>query len=354
MIIWLVSLLPYKDVINNLCLESEGWDNKSISTGEWALMEGACTVLESVKKLTKELEGEKEPTINKVVDRLYTTHTELDRFIINPENAARKKGVGFAKTLKKKLKERFPDYGTNLDLLRKANYLDPRFRGLHLESVGRLESTKDDLENLWNETEGEPEEVDLDLEHDGPMRRDLSPTSLLRQRIQMRSQSQSQRQQTKIRKEMIKYESLSHPAKTTGILAWWNFYKNMLPILSSLARMILAIPASSAKSERTFSTCGNFVTQKRTRLAPNKIEELVITKENLKKVEIFKKDTNYTIKHMETNPFKAIEMNVEYLEESLEDSVEEDDYDTDMDDSCDNDDSTVQDSDLNAAFLIND
>ena len=57
---------------------------------------------------------------------------------------------------------------------------------------------------------------------------------------------------------------------------------------------------------------------------------------------------------METNPFKAIEMNVEYLEESLEDSVEEDDYDTDMDDSCDNDDSTVQDSDLNAAFLIND
>ena len=170
----------------------------------------------------------------------------------------------------------------------------------------------------------------------------------------MRSQSQSQRQQTKIRKEMIKYESLSHPAKTTGILAWWNFYKNMLPILSSLARMILAIPASSAKSERTFSTCGNFVTQKRTRLAPNKIEELVITKENLKKVEIFKKDTNYTIKHMETNLFKAIEMNVEYLEESLEDSVEEDDYDTDMDDSCDNDDSTVQDSDLNAAFLIND
>ena len=50
----------------------------------------------------------------------------------------------------------------------------------------------------------------------------------------MRSKSQSQSQQTKIRKETTKFESLFHPAKTTGILAWWNFYKNMLPILSSV------------------------------------------------------------------------------------------------------------------------
>ena len=87
----------------------------------------------------------KEPTINKVVDRLCTTHTELERFIINPEKAARKKGVGYATTLKKKSKERFPDHGTNLDLSGKANYLDPRFCGLHPESIGRLEYTKDDL-----------------------------------------------------------------------------------------------------------------------------------------------------------------------------------------------------------------
>ena len=153
---------------------------------------------------------------------------------------------------------------------------------------------------------------------------------------------------------MMKYESLSHPLKTTGILAWWHYYQKMLPILSSLARMILAIPASSVKSERTFSTCGNLVTQKRTRLAPNKIEELVITKENWRKVETFKKDTDYNIEHVETNPFKAIEMKVAYLEESLEDSAEEDEYDTDMDDSCDIDDSSVQNNNLNVAFLIND
>ena len=47
-------------------------------------------------------------------------------------------------------------------------------------------------------------------------------------------------------------------------------------------------------------------------------------------------------------------MKVAYLEESLEDSAEEDEYDTDMDDSCDNDDSSVQNNNLNVAFLIND
>ena len=103
----------------------------------------------------------------------------------------------------------------------------------------------------------------------------------------MRTQSVSQREQTKIRKEMSKYEALSVPPKATCILGWWNFHSKMFPILSSLARMVLAIPASSAKSERTFSTCGNLVTQKRSRLGPNKVEELVITKENWKNVKIF-------------------------------------------------------------------
>ena len=70
------------------------------------------------------------------------------------------------------------------------------------------------------------------------------------------------------------------------------------------------------------------------------------TKENLKKVAIFRKDA---VKHVETNPFKANECWISWGE-----SVEEDDYDTDMDDSCDNDDSTVQVYDLNVAFLIND
>ena len=55
---------------------------------------------------------------------------------------------------------------------------------------------------------------------------------------------------------------------------------------------VLAIPSSSAKSERVFSVGGNLVTAKRGRLAASKVEDLIVIKENLEKVNEFKKFNN--------------------------------------------------------------
>ena len=49
----------------------------------------------------------------------------------------------------------------------------------------------------------------------------------------------------------------------------------MLPHLSKLARRILAIQASSAKSERVFSSGGLTVTNNRTQLNEERVEDLV-------------------------------------------------------------------------------
>ena len=62
-----------------------------------------------------------------------------------------------------------------------------------------------------------------------------------------------------IEKEVKKFESLPEASKDDDILKWWKFYSEGLPILSSVARAILAIPASSANSERMFSTSRNMV-----------------------------------------------------------------------------------------------
>ena len=66
---------------------------------------------------------------------------------------------------------------------------------------------------------------------------------------------------------------------------------NALPILSEIARSVLAFLASSAKSERVFSKGGNIVTVKRTRLNPKKVEKIVIIQENKKRVKEFMKKT---------------------------------------------------------------
>ena len=141
-----------------------------------------------------------------------------------------------------------------------------------------------------------------------------------------------QRMQTKIKKEMEIYETFSTPSKTVNVLLWWKRHQNVLPILSKLSRMVLAIPASSAKSERVFSTGGNIVTFKRTRLNPKKVEELIIIKENEVDVEHFKDNTDYEIKVTGNNSFKDINRDIYVTDQSdVGDKEESDEYDTDID-----------------------
>ncbi|CAG8804523.1 43869_t:CDS:2, partial [Gigaspora margarita] len=54
------------------------------------------------------------------------------------------------------------------------------------------------------------------------------------------------------------------------------------PILASLAREYLAIPATSTPSERLFSSAGNLMTVKRTFLKPNLFERILFLQRNIK------------------------------------------------------------------------
>ena len=104
----------------------------------------------------------------------------------------------------------------------------------------------------------------------------------------------------------LKYELFSLQSKDCDILLWWKQHDNVLPLLSKIAKRVLAIPASSAKSERVFSTGGNVVTVKRNRLAPKKVEALVLIKENKDKVDAFKHNSDYVMVETDKNAFEDI------------------------------------------------
>ena len=76
---------------------------------------------------------------------------------------------------------------------------------------------------------------------------------------------------SEVKKEMAQYEIFSLAPKEVNILHWWRDHERVLPLLSQIAKKVLTIPASSSKSERIFSTGGNFVTKKRNKLAPKKL-----------------------------------------------------------------------------------
>lgn len=77
--------------------------------------------------------------------------------------------------------------------------------------------------------------------------------------------------------EIVEYLQFKCPVDTNlDVIDWWNSRKKEFPKLSKFALNIHSIPGSSIPSERLFSGGGNVVTEKRTRLNPDSIENILI------------------------------------------------------------------------------
>jgi hypothetical protein len=84
--------------------------------------------------------------------------------------------------------------------------------------------------------------------------------------------------------EINSYDSLklsSHTLADFDILKWWQSNQLNFPILNKLARSILCIPASSSKPETVFSAAGFIKAPRRSNLAPEVLDDLLVSKSNL-------------------------------------------------------------------------
>jgi hypothetical protein len=85
--------------------------------------------------------------------------------------------------------------------------------------------------------------------------------------------------------EIWKYQSdRGLPLQTDGCynfpLEWWMLHHTDYPHNWKVAEQILAIPATSAPSERVFSSAANIVDKKRVRLKPENVDLLVFLRGN--------------------------------------------------------------------------
>ena len=70
-------------------------------------------------------------------------------------------------------------------------------------------------------------------------------------------------------------ESLELDIEGFDILLWWKNNAVKYPVLSMIARDILAIPVSSVASESAFSTGGRILDPFRSSLSPSMVEALI-------------------------------------------------------------------------------
>ena len=76
------------------------------------------------------------------------------------------------------------------------------------------------------------------------------------------------------RQELASYKALAVPANHSSPLDRWRENAKDFPTLSEVARRVLCISASSAQSERDFSSVGRTMTDARSRLSPDTVESL--------------------------------------------------------------------------------
>ena len=77
---------------------------------------------------------------------------------------------------------------------------------------------------------------------------------------------------------MLQY--LSSNPKTSG-LALLDIWKGMSGGLVPVAKKILAIPATSTPSERSFSVAGRLIEERRTSLDPENVDKLLFLHSNI-------------------------------------------------------------------------
>ena len=277
----MASVLHLKSAIISLCANEDIFSSKTISASQWKSIEGTVEILAPLKEATETWSAESIPTINVVADSLYLIHDIIDQYI--ETDGKNGYGVLYAKNLKSCMEKRFPLCHTGNLLSAAANYLNPALKELHLKLFKKFQTTKE-----WLASQ------DKDNVECQPVARvlsaDLSPNSKLKRKLNVRLETQEPTSELNpILSEMCQYEYLPDAKKDLPILDWWKLHSNTLPELSSLAKKFLAIPASSTRSERVFSSGGNVVRSSRHNLHPEKVEQIILIRENIVLLEKFGK-----------------------------------------------------------------
>ena len=103
------SVLHLKKPLQSLAASNDNWSDHALTAGQWKLVEGAVKMLKPVRDTIKVWETETEPTMQTVIEQLYSLHEHIDTFTKDKENT--RYGIGFAKELNTQVEKRFPNKG---------------------------------------------------------------------------------------------------------------------------------------------------------------------------------------------------------------------------------------------------
>ena len=165
----------------------------------------------------------------------------------------------FAKLMREKIEERYPDCGSDDLFLAVAHLLDPWSRGVLLEmKFGNIEDVKTLMIQKWTNLVNNNPPPPPETENEEALNVADDPLEELmnrRDQVESRNDGSDSPESQSLRDEISRFFGKPKVSSETDKLAWWA-KQDDLPTLKKICREVYAIPVSSSKSERVFSQAG--------------------------------------------------------------------------------------------------
>ncbi|KAL6616317.1 hypothetical protein ACP70R_038587 [Stipagrostis hirtigluma subsp. patula] len=242
---------------------------------EWKMADKLCGMLEVFSKATKVLSGSKYPTMSCYFHQIWEVKRMLQRESANPDMVI--------KTMIQDMKAKFQKYW-DLSYLKICIpvFLDPRFKLSFLEF--RLTKGFEGGDRYFSKVEKYVRKLFAEYSS-MVVRPAIENIDAVNNEDRNGAESnpwadwgQHQRSQ-QLRKisELDRYleEEIMPVDVELDILQHWKMHSTRYPILSCMARDLLAVPASSVASESAFSTGERVISDYRSRLTSETVEALI-------------------------------------------------------------------------------
>lgn len=261
-----------------------------LDASEWVFLKECVEVLEPLHTMTEEMSGEKYPTLSMVIPLLRSIQHALKNTPTNTDV-----GLYLKTQLIEIISRRFSGWETN-KLVAKATFLDPRFMksgfGLVENADKAEEYVTDELEFMKRShqnidvTEASNVTISTPPSNDQNMKKkDLARKKLwnwVDTRVEEKRKSKTSSAVASSALVVRHYLELPQPERWKNPLPFCEKHKNVLPDIFKLQKKYLCLPATSVPSERLFSTAGLVTNDRRNRLDPKNLNNILFLHSNMK------------------------------------------------------------------------
>lgn len=289
--------LPVSMVMaNQAIIEKQKRQNLELSSENWAVLETLCELLEPFAVLTKYLEGQAYVSVSAIQPLLKGVIGAMKVEADDTHYAKKFKEAAVEELLSRfnSLFSPLPSDQSPIPMALRGSALDIRFHKLKSLAGHQARTIRTAIESeivaygVQKANESVSAVVNLPAVSQSDADQHVNVGSLLSY-LQADARPEDDDYVVNegnaftarsVRHQMALFVSQSQQPHDTDPLQWWKKNELRFKSLSSAARKYLAIPATSAPSERVFSIAGNICNRRRASLSPDHLDSLVFLNAN--------------------------------------------------------------------------